>query len=210
MKERVRVSGWGGQKQGEATTSVTLSGIPKDHQERIEGVTFGQHWMTVKDGKLVFSPTREPLPSPAEDTEMLPFWRRHNERQGVMQELIFDPEERHDSPSFMVQHLCGYHYTPENYRTNAKLLESYGFVCMRSSRGDDGRFWETWYLPGVWAARGELRRLVEQKQREGDGKQDHAAKNRDETKRVISFLCRTVFFGQLDVVVQRAAMVLDD
>src|ERR1051325_9199752 len=116
MEERVRVSGWGGQKQGETTTSMTLSGIPKDQQERIEGVTFGQHWMTVKDGRLVFSPTREPLPSPVEDTEMLPFWRRYDKRQTVMRELVFDPEEQHSSPSFMVKHLCGYYYTPESYR----------------------------------------------------------------------------------------------
>lgn len=209
MEERVRVSGWGGQRQGETTTSLTLSGIPKDQQERVEGVTFGQHWMTVRDGQLVFSPTREPLPSPIEDTEMLPFWRRHDERQGLLKEMVFDPEERYDSPSFMVKHLCGYHYTPESYQTNAKLLESYGFVCMRSPRGNDGRFWETWYLPGAWAAKGELKRMVDKKQREDDKKQDPNAERRDETKKVVSFLCRNVSFGQLDIVVQRAAMVIE-
>jgi hypothetical protein len=142
--------------------------------------------------------------------EMLPFWRRYEERQGVMQELIFDPDTRHDSPSFMVKHLCGYHYTHKGYLRNAQILESYGFVCMRSPRGNDGRFWETWYLPGAWAAKGKLKRMVENKQHEGDKKQDHAVKKKDETKRVISFLCSNVSFGQLDVVVQRAAMIMDD
>ncbi|MEQ1499963.1 MAG: hypothetical protein ABL917_01155 [Parcubacteria group bacterium] len=209
MEEHVRVSGWGPRRQDEATTSITLSGIPKDQQEKVEGVTFGQHWMTVRDGKLIFSPAREPLPSPVEDTELLPYWRRHDERQGLMKELVFDPEERSDSPSFMVKHLCGYNYTPENYKMNAKLLESYGFVCMRSARGNDGKFWENWYLPGAWAANGALKRMLEIRQRESNKKQNLEAEKRDETNKIVSFLCRHVSFGQLDVVTQRAAMIIE-
>ncbi|OHA92163.1 MAG: hypothetical protein A3J09_01580 [Candidatus Zambryskibacteria bacterium RIFCSPLOWO2_02_FULL_51_21] len=206
-KERVCLTGTS--RQG-GVGGVTLSGIPADLFEKVEGATFGQYWMTVKDGKLVFSPTREPLPNPVTDEEMLPFWRRRSERQGHLREMLFDPEERSDSPSFMVNSLCGYDYTPESYHTNAGLLESYGFVCMRSQRGEDGKFWETWYLPGAWAAKGELKRMVEKKQREGDKKQGHAAEKQNETKKVISFLCRNVSFGSLDVVVQRAAMMMDD
>lgn len=75
--------------------------------------------------------------------------------------------------------------------------------------GDDGKFWETWYLSGVWAAKGDLKGVVERRKLEGDKDQDRAVEKRKETNGVISFLCRKVSFGQLDVVVQRAAMVID-
>ncbi len=202
MKEKVQISGWGDHGQNKSTTSITLSGIPKDQQEKVEGVTFGQYWMTVTDGKIVFSPAREPLPRPVEDEEMLPFWRRHKECQAVMHELVFDHEERNSLPSFMIKHLCGHNYTPENYRLNAEILEGYGFVCMRSPRGEDGRFWEMWYLPGTWAAKGDLAVEIE-------GKYDGVASKKKEIDDVVKFLCRNVSFGQLDVVIQRAAMSIE-
>ncbi|OGI90408.1 hypothetical protein A2911_00245 [Candidatus Nomurabacteria bacterium RIFCSPLOWO2_01_FULL_40_15] len=189
---------------------VTLSGIPEDLLEKVEGTTFGQYWMTIKDGKLVFSPTREPLPDPVADEEMLPFWRRYDERPGHLQEMLFDLERQIGSPSFIVSSLCGYHYTPEDYRRNAELLMSYGFVCMRSQRGADGKYWEQWHLSGAWAAKGELKETIEAWRRTGDKNRDLAKQTKDEIRKIISFLCRNVSFGSLDVVVQRAAMILDD
>lgn len=207
MTERVRVSGWG--HSNGATISITISGVPEDRREHIEGTISGAYWMTANNGELAFSPTKEPLPDPVEDADMAPFWRRYEERQGLLKEMIFDPEERCDFPSFMVKHLCGYHYTPEDYRANAILLESYGFVCMRSQRGHDGKFWETWYLPGSWAAKGELEAAIKSWKHSGK-EQDSATAMSNETKNIVSFLCRRVSFGSLDVVVQRAAMVMDD
>lgn len=55
-----------------------------------------------------------------------------------------------------IQHVCGYDYSDDFYRENAKKLESYGFICCRSNRGSEGRFWEIWFLPGLWMAEGDL------------------------------------------------------
>ncbi|MEX2008387.1 MAG: hypothetical protein WD850_02790 [Candidatus Spechtbacterales bacterium] len=211
MPTRVRVVDWGGPRQGDETR-VTLSGIPQEKRAQFEGMIQGHFWMMVENGNLVFSPAAEPLPDPVKDAEMLPFWRQHDqsqEVQGRLQETILDPEERRGSPSFMVKNLCGYHYTAEGYRMNAKLLESYGFVCMRSQREADGKFWEAWYLPGAWAARGPLEVVVLRRKAESIQERGSLARQQEETSAVISFLCSNVSFGSLDVTVQRAAATVD-
>lgn len=204
MSDRIRIS-----MTDQTGGRLTLSGIPESAFETIEGVLNGQQWMMVEKGQPRFWPAREPLPDPIKDDEMLPYWQHDTQRQYTLRGVTFDEERRYDTPSFMVSHLCGYNYTPERYREQAELLASYGFVCMRSRRGADGRFWETWYLPGAWAAAGALEECVEGL-KALPPIEDHAERSRRETDTVVTFLCRNASFGSLDVVVQRAAMALDD
>jgi len=188
---------------------VNLSGIPEDALGKVQGALAGHNWLTVKDGKIVFSSAYEPLPNPVLDKEMLPFWRRNTDRGVHIQHTLFDTENlQHCSPSFMVANLCGYQYTEEGYRHNAILLRSYGFECMRSQRGDDGRYWENWYLPGAWAAEGDLKEALRD-DKSAKSEVPLTQKTSRETSKIVEFLCRYVSFGTLDVVVQRAAMVTD-
>lgn len=189
--------------------TLTLSGIPKESFEQVEGMIHGHQWMLVENGLPRFSPARSPLPDPRDDDELLPYWQQDTQRQYTLRGLNFDTKRRYDTPSFMVSHLCGYHYTPEKYREQAALLESYGFVCMRSRRGADGCFWESWYLPGAWAAKGALEERLAEVRAPGSVI-ERAESVRRETDAVVSFLCRNASFGSLDVVVQRAAMSIDD
>jgi hypothetical protein len=94
-----------------------------------------------------------------------------------------------------IEHLCAYDYSPENYRHQAEILESFGFDCLRSRRGPDGRYMEMWHLSGMWSAKGRLKGTLH-------GITD-PAKQADEA---ISFLCKNVVFGSLDISWQRAAM----
>jgi hypothetical protein len=204
MSERVRIVST---SHRYGVGEVTFGGIPEELVDKVEGVSYGQYWMTVSDGSLVFKRTREKLPDPAADEEMLPFWRRRSDTESHLQEVLFDKEcIGHSSPSIYIGSLCGYDYTPEDYRENASRLESYGFVCMRSQRGDDGKFWETWFLP-LFLAQGALKETLEAiPQKSGE---DPSEKRRTSLDRAVSFLCRSVSFGTLDVVVQRAAAVID-
>ena len=102
------------------------------------------------------------------------------------------------SPSITIQGLCGYNYTEENYKWNAEKLESYGFQCLRSRRGTDAKFWELWFLPGLWCSKGDLEANVKR------GKDD-----KEELKIALEFLRHKVSFGTLDVSNQRMCMVLD-
>ncbi len=206
----IRVSKFG-RTEPDGTTEITFSGIPKDKTDHMQGVTTGQYWMSVIGGQITFVSAREALPEPAADEDMLPFWRPLRASGCVqleMKELVFEPEARNESPSFMVKHLCGYNYTPEAFRQNVARLTSYGFECMRSRRGDDGKFWETWYLPGAWAATGELRTAIDQHMKRVDIT-DYSLRTREETKALIEFVRNRVLFGSLDVCHQRLAMVLD-
>lgn len=55
-----------------------------------------------------------------------------------------------------VHHITGY-AGQEYYKGRADLLESAGFVCLRSEKGKDGKYWEVWYLPGAYAAEGPIK-----------------------------------------------------
>lgn len=72
-----------------------------------------------------------------------------------------------ESRSFFVQSLEGYSdkYYGNGYSfpkfqgkmLKATMMRFNGFQPLRSIRGMDGKIWEIWYLPGAWAAEGELR-----------------------------------------------------
>lgn len=207
------------------TGEITISGITDEEREKIEGmVNVGLSWMTkAPEGHLRFSPIHEPLPAPIPDEAMLPFWRRCDLRPTGIQMEFFGSEEplQQHSPSISIRSLCGYHYTPEGYRIEAKKLKSYGFECLRSQRATNGQFFEIWFLPGLWAARGNLQSEINGSNLMRRAAINHAGKltfekpsiensdNKKKLKRAVSFLCRHVSFGSLDVSVQRAAMMID-
>lgn len=184
---------------------VMVGGLTEDEQQKLEGViTAGNYWVKRnEDGRLRFVPAHEPLPDPIKDEEMLPFWRRFDPRKPGLQTTLFDEERLTGfcSPSIIIGSLCGYNYTPEKYKEEAERLESYGFSCMRSERGDDGRYWEHWSLCGLFSARGDLKDVLVRFERRNDKVKLEAA---------IEFLRHNVSFGTLDVCVQRLAMVMDD
>jgi len=193
-EEKIRVTSHGG-REG----SISLSGFSKENLEKmLAAMNVGAYYVRVKDGKLESTPIWEKLPSPTEDKEMLPFWRKHS---GPTQVVLFDEyqhsKEKGHSPSITIQSLCGYYYTPESYKENAENLESYGFECLRSRRGGDARYSEIWRLSGLWAAKGDL--AFELKYAKDD--------NEKELSLALEFLRRRVVFGTLDVSSQRLCQV---
>ncbi len=187
-----RITSWG-------RDSMTISGILEEDQERVTAcLQAGAYWIRVRDGKLEIVESWEKLPDPINDEKMLPFWRKPTEAETTQLELFeMGMVGEHDSPSISIQHLCGYDYSPENYRMQTEKLESYGFECLRSRRGLDGKYWEVWFLSGLWAAKGDLKEKIG----------SHKGKNA--LKTATSFLGQHVSFGTLDVSVQRLAMVIE-
>ena len=186
----------------EGPDRITFEGFLEKERESIMGAAHGHQWVCIgADGRLCTSNTRVPLPAPAEDEEMLPFWRRMTAKNPTrrVQEQFREQLSDGDSPSLTIQSLCGYHYSPAYYANEAQKLEEYGFACLRSRRGADGQFWEIWYLPGLWAAKGELKKALAPYAKSVHGQLSAARK----------FLIEHVAFGSLDVMVQRAAMITD-
>lgn len=205
----IRVSGY-------SRESVTISGLTESEAGKIQSAVGGLAWFRIVDGKLETHSAVRPLPDPVEDEAMLPFWKHHSPYQLELKEVNASFEELKDdvvySPHITISSLCGYHYTKENYQKQAEKLESYGFIQMRSKRGNDGRYWEVWYLPGIWAARGALQEVVAKITEKAKTWEDPHGRRKEKESfdAVIRFLRVDVQFGSLDVSVQRLAMVMDD
>lgn len=177
-----------------------IRGLTQREGELVEGsILGGHHWIRRgSDGRLENVPSYLPLPDPVVDEEMYPFWRKLEQGEVIQPKLVSSGYlPKGYGASISIQHLCGYYYTKENYRKQAEKLTKFGFVCMRSRRGDDATFWEIWYLPGVWAAKGELEIAI------NDSKETDLMKK---TEVAVRYLGNHVSFGTLDCSVQRLAM----
>lgn len=168
----------------------------------------GHHWIRRDEGgRLQSVPSFVPLPGPVTDEEMFPFWRKPSEVETIQADLFgfsarTEVSLQHASPSIYISSLCGYHYSAENYKCEADKLTSWGFVCMRSPRDTrNGQYWEVWYLPGVWSAKGQLEESIAL-----SGSKGPVAK----FKQALEFLRCNSSFGSLDVSIQRIAMVMED
>ena len=194
----VRVTSRGGKGD---ERSVTLSGLSEDEEDLLVGMSRGFYWTRVVEGRVVASEAHKRPPQPPEDERISPLWQPAGAKTHCVQRELLNRADAGGmfGAHFIIQSLCGYDYTPSNYAEQAAKLESYGFECLRSRRGRDGGYWEIWFLPGLWAAKGDLAEFV------ADVKDDPA-----KVKKAVSFLCRHASFGTLDVSVQRAAMVMDD
>jgi hypothetical protein len=196
--------------------SVTISGLDQKTSELLSGTVSGTQWFRVQDGVAEFRSTLEPLPNPVIDEAMLPFWKENRQKsvQPELFDVVFDelcPDALY-FPHITISGLCGYNYSKENYERESKKLLSYGFIQMRSKRGNDGKFWEFWYLSGLWAVKGELKDVVDRITVKARTWNDSYGRRKDKEcfDTVLEFLRKNVQFGSLDVSVQRMAMVIDD
>jgi hypothetical protein len=199
--KRVRLSG---QSRGKSC-NVTVDELLQEEIDIMEAWTLGTCWLRVSDdGRLEQKARFAELPSPIQDPKIPPAWVHKTDWTKEAPFLYNtdpplpedDPDVKHCDPSITIRSLCGYSNTPYEYE--ARKLQSYGFECLRSRRGTDGRFWELWYLPGQWFAKGELKEAI-----------DKVEGSPEKVKEMVRFLCRYVSFGALDVCYQRACMVID-
>ena len=191
-------------RQTGETCSLTIEGFSKEEYEKVIGaIESGRYYVSVIDGKFVAHSVFEELPDPIEDKEMYPFWRACKPHNQQVQSILFEEYEHSTdtgySPSISISSLCGYYYTKENYEKYARRLESYGFYQLRSKREDDGKFWENWYLPSLFLAKGDLEDAIK-------GIKDE----KQQLKIALKFLSRKIQFGSLDVSSQRMCMVIED
>jgi len=230
-RPKVRVALSGGSYHGKGELHIDIHGLDQRELELMQGAMHGHQWVTCINGRIEHIPSYRELPSPVDDEVMLPFWRRPRiEEEPVQLDLFyFDRLPDYMSPSITIKNLCGYHYSAQSYQLYAGQLLQWGFECMRSQRDDRGQFHEHWFLPGLWAAKEELKTAIDaldpfaternsteeflrdmlttRKKRRPPRSLNTRRKRELET--AISFLCHRVQFGTLDVSIQRAAMTVD-
>ena len=223
----VRIASYGGHEG-----RVVIEGLTKDEIDLVCGAMTGGQWVRCVNGRIEHSPAYEAPPSPTEDKVIASHWPQASAgAKSELQLIGFDKISGHSSPSIIIQHLCGYNFTPENYVAEARNLEQWGFVCLRSRRSLSNEICEIWHLPGLYAAKNELKTAIEElnifaslssvvseewlrtsgskKQKKIKQPEDLAEREKKRLEIAISFLCRFASFGTLDVTVQRAAMTID-
>ena len=139
----------------DGTASVEFTGTKREINALKNALTNGMNWIRVnKRGTIIKVPALK-VPKVQNDDEISPFFNHITQyfSDTSIRRLAHD-RKNSDNPSYFVQHITGY---GGEYNRRKDRMEAVGFECLRSRRGDDGKYWEIWYLPGAWAATGELK-----------------------------------------------------
>lgn len=209
---RVRWSSKGG-GSGKNDAKMEFTGLSGPELAALEAALIGANWVSVKDGRLVCAHAYENPPAPEQDEDCGPYWptygpQARKKTNRTLKTISFrDPE--FCEPGIHITALGAGQHHKDAYKLNAERLEGYGFECLRSRRGADGRFWEIWYLPSLMLAEGELAEAIGKIK--PDKNQQWSDKEYQERRlhRAIEFLCASVNFGTLEAFIQRAALVYD-
>jgi hypothetical protein len=137
---------------------IEIDDLSEEDKDKFLGMVNGMWWVRGQEGVPVFFPAFKRVPNPIEDPRMNEFWPQRDEKTPKYSQIrVRDYEEyKSGSPSITIQSLCGYDFTPEKYAKEVTKLRSYGFSCLRSPRSRDGKYYEHWYLSGLWSAQGNL------------------------------------------------------
>lgn len=183
-------------------SSVTIEGLFPEEVDAIIAAVDNANYIGFKSHGLEVVSKFKDLPGPIDDPVMYPFWRKPNQEEISQASLfdiyLFEKTSKHDSPAIYISSICGYYYTPEKYELYVERLQSYGFECMRSKRGEDATFWEFWYLPGLWAAKNDLKNYLMYKT---DSKNIDLA---------LDFLRKKIEFGSLSISTQKLAQSIPE
>lgn len=201
MKIRSTSSGRNNREEAKNHIAFTAEDMTNEQYETMMRFLHGLGHVRydVEKGEIIETLAYRRLPAPADDPDLALFWPGPSSQHRTIK-MSLGKEYEHCFPSILIHSLCGYGWTLERYQGNAARLESYGFHCVRSQRDREGRYWEYWVLTSLWGVAGDLKNCIE----------SSAAKTTEEKlKCIISFLCRSVSFGSLEVARQYAAMVIE-
>ena len=146
---------------------ITING-EKDAVVQLAGaLQYGVKWIRMlASGEIETSDVYMRPPAPTDDPQMQNIWQFDPLPKDIPVQLTLrydDPEMRdpknewskHNREIFL-QSIQGY-AGQEAYIARAKRLAEAGFTCLRSRRGDDGKYWEMWYLPYPCGGRGPIK-----------------------------------------------------
>lgn len=136
----------------EITVLATTTQIKK-----LRRALLGDAWIRVSNGKILVLPAHKP-PLPLEDETMEGFFPSEKSKEPKYKQTLLFPDSvaGKDGASIYVSSLVGYG-DPSYYKAKLKSLEDAGFVCLRSRRDQDGKYWEIWYLGSPIFAKGEIK-----------------------------------------------------
>ena len=148
-------------------STITIRGEKEDIVRLAGALQYGMKWIRMRpDGEIETSDVYTTPPVPIADPGMRNIWQLDPLPEGasVQMKLFYDDPEMQEPKrdwskkhrSIYLQSIQGYD-GQDAYVSRAKRLAEAGFVCLRSCRGDDGKYWEIWYLSGPCCGRGPLK-----------------------------------------------------
>lgn len=204
----------GSSQQSYGDSTITIAGT-KEECDLVRSMLLGVRWLRCsKTGEAQTVESYDEIPPPGEDPDIPPQWTvkvppvgqateadlekatRERIKMSVNVGPMHLPDASWHYPSFYLTHPAA---GGGSYREEARKLFAFGFECLRSRRGADGKFWEVWYLPGKWRAQGPLADAIKTA---GDDWLKI-------TDAVVGWMCRNVNFGTLNVAIQQAALVYE-
>lgn len=137
-------------------TSVTIEASEKGEDlEHLHAALNSHKWVRQNEhGELETAPAHRDPPL-LYDKSIDYIWDGEPAKLRMLCKPKKDDLGDHKDRAFYIQSIAG--YSGERDLKAQKLIMS-GFKPLRSKRGArDGLCWEIWYLPGAWAAEGEIR-----------------------------------------------------
>ncbi len=200
-RPKIRPSAYGGGKRDCAEGHFELTNLTPKEIEALHAFVAGGSYVRCVNGRLHAYDAYTPLPTPIDDPLIGPHWdaTEHKELGGI------PAGEGWHSPGIIISHVGAGSMYGDPQRSIA-ILEECGFICLRSRRGTDGKYWEQWVLHSLSFATGRLKEHM-------DGWRDK--KQRDwhrEVEEAARFITRDlqVAFGTLDITIHRWALTYDD
>lgn len=183
--------------------SISFDGLTEKELHAFEAFEIGESYLRVLNGRLHAYSAREPLPTPEEDPILGPHWTG-----GAVKEWGGLPsEEGWHSPGIIITGLGAGSGSVEGRLRSQQIVTECGFVCLRSPRGEDGKYWEQWVLHFMLAARGPLKEHLDRWKEAFAGHPEWHA----EAEEAARFLTRDlgVHYGSLDITIQRWVLSYD-
>jgi len=141
---------------------ITFKGT-KEEVEKIEAaLTSGSQWVRGANGEHNFAPAYLDAPEPINDPLISEQWPTEPDRKWRPLKSIGEGRETPPDQfsakyrNIYIHHIGGYG-GGISYKERVRTLESWGFNCLRSRRGDNGKIWECWFLGGMLLAKGDLK-----------------------------------------------------
>jgi hypothetical protein len=192
------------QQRDGAASSITFSGLTKKELDAFLAFETGGSYIRVIDGRLHAYHSWEQLPDAEGDPLLAPHWGG----TGVKEFGGLPADEGWHSPGIIATGIGSGCRNDDGRKQSYDVLTECGFVCLRSPRGADGRYWEQWVLHFMLAAKGRLKEhLSKWRVLQTQDKHLWYAEAEEACRYITHDL--NVHYGSLDITIQRWALTCD-
>ncbi len=183
--------------QSPSDGKMTITGLTAKEFQAVQQFLQGTSWIRCVDGRLAACEAHNTLPEPEDDPLLSEHWKA-----GATLKTFGEVPEVWDA-RIMIHAVGAGARLKRDAQNSIKIAWQMGFECMRSKRGDDGKFWEVWILHGTWQAKGILKDFKDSLEK--------TLSVRQRVDAMAEFIAQRsgLRFGSMDVLVQTWALSFD-